>query len=167
MNVKCRNILVFVIVSALANMGCATGYVPRETGQIHFVRSWKGDDFIEKGGKEYPFGHASFSGKVVDAFSDNPAAEAHARTYVRRQQTAGALAIVSGLTTALGFVALLASANTSGRADNQAGHGTRAIGLSVTFAGLLVGVVAAVVSASGDPYLLDAVNLYNDDALKK
>lgn len=159
-------ILRLSLFGALLNAGCATEYVPRHNGRIHFVMSGKGDSLLEKNGKTFPVRDMGYSEEVVDAFADNPAAEAHARIYVNRERTAATMAIIAGITIVLGglTVAFNAAEPTRGLPpEDSAGRRTGMMwtGLSSMGVGALLGFGAAIVAGSAPPHLLDAVNIYN------
>jgi hypothetical protein len=89
MRIGIRGLLRPVAASlAILTVGCGTTYSPREPGRIYFAIS-RQDEILVKDGKKFSL--SAFSGDLAEAVSGNPAAEKHARTYVRRQRIAGVL----------------------------------------------------------------------------
>jgi hypothetical protein len=149
MQMKVTSRILVVVLLSFA-LGCAGTYVPREPGRLS-ITGGVGGTALVKDGRRYSMG--GLSSEVVEAVSGNPAAEDHARTYVRRTRTG------IGLFT-LGIASLVAGGLTFKDGD---GHQTRngvAIGLEV---GWLVSWIASLATlATGPGHLHDAMNIYND-----
>jgi hypothetical protein len=153
-----------VMISAIVSMGCATSYSPQEPGRIYFLTSAKGDLVFGKDGKTR---NAEWTSKdILEAVSGNPAAEEHARTFVRRQRTAGTLAILAGVGILLGLTVLAVSAGEpsgSGTDDHVDTARSMQIAASSILLGSLVSFASALtVGATSESHLYDAINIYND-----
>ena len=163
MKITIQKILAPVAICAGVSSGCATSYSPREPGRISFVME-AGHEVLEKDGKKYNVG--GFSGDLIQAVSGNPAAEEHARTYVRRQRSAAGLTIgfIGGLLVGDVLVALA-------MADPAPGVEKDRRPLGYTGLSLLAGGVACLIGALilGPPegHLYDAINIYNDGVAQR
>jgi hypothetical protein len=126
-------------------------------------------EVLVKDGKKYSIG--GFSKDLIQAVSGNAAAEEHARTYVRRQRTAGGLGIAAGVGfvvgTFLSIGALAEPVGNYGQESSKAGP-DRDVRLAYGYATLsvlgasLVSLIAAGILGGPDDHLYDAVNIYND-----
>jgi hypothetical protein len=161
MRIGIRGLLRPVAASlAILSVGCGTTYSPREPGRIYFAIS-RQDEILMKDGKKFSL--SAFSGDLAEAVSGNPAAEEHARTYVRRQRIAGVLG-------GLGLAALVPAyvcwaESITGVPENRRSMEAAA---SLFALGFLVGIAsAAIVGESGMGHLYDAINIYNDDLSRR
>ncbi len=144
-----RRFVIAAVLTALS-FGCASSYTPREPGRIS-VMGATGRPILVKDGKTY--GMSGLSSDPVDAVAGNPAAEDHARTYVRRTRT-GMLLLGLGFGVFVGGVATH---------TNECGHAVRngvATGLVLGSLGFLIASLATMAIAPG--HLYDAINIYND-----
>ena len=138
---------VFLTISMISTLGCATSYAPREPGRVSIV----GPDLV-KDGKHFSIG--LLSSEPVDAVSGNPAAEEEARRHVRRKRAAGVLYLLGGGSLA-GSIALR-----TGSGEDPARNAAALGLLFVAVPAFLVSSLIVFNSARG--YLDNAVNIYND-----
>lgn len=171
MKITIQRIFTPVAISAVLSTGCATSYSPREPGRISFVME-AGHEVLEKDGKKYSLG--GFSKDLIQAVSGNPAAEEHARTFVRRQRTATGLAIAAGVAFAVGdiLVAFAMAEPVGGQEGANRGVDSD-VRLTLGYTGLsllvgsLVSLTVAAILGSPQGHLYDAVNIYNDGVAQR
>jgi hypothetical protein len=170
MNSSLQRALAPVLILAVLSMGCGTSYAPREPGRINFVLTTGGEEALEKDGKRYKIG--GFSGDLSEAVKGNPAAEEHARAYVRRERIATGLAILGGGALGIGYLsfALLVGPYDSTAEGGGPGPEARRTLMITMTSGLVVWAVSLIGAGinyyAAEGHLLDAVNVYNDDAAK-
>jgi hypothetical protein len=150
-----RRISLLVAIWVGLSVGCATGYSPREPGRIHIVTTANGR-LLEKDGKLYSM--SGFRNGLVEAVSGDPAAEAHARTFVSRTRT-GTVLIAVGVAGCAGGLAL----NTT-----EPGHLDRKIaGRGIAIASMVMAFGALLAVATAQTHLYDAINTHNDDVSRR
>jgi hypothetical protein len=158
-----------VAVLAICAVGCGTTYSPREPGWVHIVMANQGEEVLERDGKTYPI--EIFSASVMGAVAGNPAAEDVMRTYVSRSRTAGGLGILSAVVSPIGLALLALSAGEpSTSRTEQAAHARTEFaiaGATTMLVGLAALVGAAIVAGTGEKYLYDAINVYNDGSARE
>jgi hypothetical protein len=163
MKMPIQRILTPVLISAIVSMGCATSYSPQEPGRIYFLTSGKGDLVFAKDGKTYSSQWTSSD--ILEAVSGNKAAEEHARTFVRRQWTAGAMVILAGVGLVVGYTLLYAGI--TGDPNSIDRRATAIAGVS-TLLGSCASLIGGVtVGATSESHLYDAINIYNDDVSRR
>ncbi len=142
-----------LLLTCATFVGCASTHTPSEPGRVAITMETGGPTLM-KDGKRYGM---LFSNGPVEAVAGVPAAEEHARTYVRRTRTGlllEALALGS-LATAIAVV------------PRESGHDTRRdVAQGALVGGLALVVAAAVVIMTAPGHLYDAINIYNDEAAK-
>ena len=146
-----RRFPLLVTIWATLSVGCATSYSPREPGRIHVVTT-AGGRLLEKDGKRY--GMFGLSSDPIEAVSGNPAAEEHARTFVHRRRTGGALFLL-GIATSVAAAALVA--------DEPVDSDRRTAAVGIICASMVTALVSGLVAAFAQTHLYDAINIYNDD----
>jgi hypothetical protein len=144
-----------VTICAALSVGCASSYSPREPGRINVVLVG-GSRVLEKDGKLYSMSGLSID--PIEAVSGNPLAEAHARTFVSRRQTAGVLILV-GLAS-MGAGLALNTSEPGHTGQKIAARGTAIVSVAAVMGSLFVFVFAR-------SHLYDAINIYNDDVFRR
>jgi hypothetical protein len=162
MTTSIRRTLASVLIAALVSMGCASTYTPQEPGRIHFLAAGKGQLVLEKDGKTYE--SKWYSADLVDLVSGHPAAEEHARTFVRRQRIGGALTIVGVAGLLVGYVLMATAITSDPRSIDR--RQTAIVGVSTLLASCASLIGGLALGASGQGHLYDAVNIHNDDVLE-
>jgi hypothetical protein len=156
-----------VLMVTLLSVGCGTSYSPREPGRISFVLTGQGEEALEKDGKRYKIG--GFSEDLVEAVRGNAAAEEQARSSVHQQRVATGLTILGGTGLALGYLSFAFLVGPYDSSDGGGPSPKARRNLMITMSsGLLVALVALAgagrYSQQAQAQLLDAVNIYNEDA---
>lgn len=165
-----QGILAPVVLAVVSSMGCGTTYLPREPNRIHVVLNAGGQEVFEKDGKTYDV--RGFSAGLLEAVQGNPAAEEHARTYVRRQRIANGLTIVAATALVIGYVSLAFlvgpyDSTTEGSGPDPHARKVLMITMSSALAlGLASMTGSAIASQPLEGHLYDAVNIYNDGAAR-
>jgi hypothetical protein len=137
-----------VVIIGLIFAGCATSYHPQDSGRISFVLDGPGIS-LYKDGERYAAG--GLSSDPIRAVAGNPAAENHARAFVRHSR-------IWAILTAVAVVALATSIAVNPSAHGE--HRDLSAALAVTgFASLTGGAIMGFTSVS---HIYDAVNIYND-----
>ena len=152
-----RNGLALLAVAALVS--CSTKYQP-QLGQRLSVVIEGGSPVYVRDGKKFEHGFAG-SG-LVDAVEDDPEAKEAAETYHGRMTSGFALYLVGAACLITGV-----SVGLSHIDDNQRSDSADALtvgGILCGFAGMISGAALLV---SGQPYQMDAINIYNDDVERK
>jgi hypothetical protein len=139
-----------VLALGALGAGCSSSYKPvgspraslvMDEGSPHVVR-----DGVDQGG-------FMFGGGVVDAVQTNPRALKEARTG-RNLVVGGFVVTLVGVGVAVGGLAY----GVSHESDDRLGTG-----LGIALGGLAVELAGVVITLNGQPYLYDALNIYNDE----
>ena len=142
---------------ALGLAACSTVYEPRYSPRIALVLD-NGAPALVKRGKHTPLG--LFGGALIDTVADDPAALELAEEFHSRNAI-GFVAAMIGIAAIAATPVVLAASNCAGPRcedpDRTPALATALGGTVVLYFGLLYGM-------SSQPYLYDAINLYNDHA---
>jgi hypothetical protein len=141
------------LTALFATTACATSYAPQNTGRVSIVMEG-GAMRLYKNGKTYRPG--PFGGDVDEAFAGNPQAAEEAESY-QTSQTTGTILSFASLALEIGGGALLAVSP-----PNSNGNGSLVPALGLMGVGAVAAIVSLVFTASAQPHLLDAINIYND-----
>lgn len=147
------------LLSVAALLSCSTKYQPQLGPRLSIVMEGGSPVYVRDGKK---FEHGFAGGGLVDAVEDDPEAKAAAETYHSRMTSGFALYLVGTACLITGV-----SVGLSHIDDNQRSNSTDALaigGLLCGFAGLISGGVLLV---SGQPYQMDAINIYNDNVERR
>jgi hypothetical protein len=139
-------------LAALATMGCATEYTPRQSPRIAVVTDARGVGYV-KDGVRYAGG--MFGGEIEEAVQGVPEAERHSRAY-GKLMTVGTTIEIVGLGLAVG-----------GPIVNETVGSTNATTRRNVDSALLLGGTAIMLTGllfivAARPHLYDAANIYND-----
>lgn len=144
-----------VLLMAVTLAGCfSSGHVGRDPRKVYMTIQDGQRGYMKHGQFHREWG---FGGSLVDVVGDHPEAARAARTFRGRA--------VGGFLMAMGGLLCMPTALVAGIADPLDGDGDR--GLSATYGYIAIGcgvlaIAGTVYLASGMPYQLDAVNIYND-----
>ena len=147
------------LLAAAALLSCSTKYQPQLGPRLSVVIEGGSPVYVHDGKK---FEHGFAGGGLVDAVESDPEAKEAAETYQTRMTTGFALYLVGAACLITGV-----SVGLSHIDDNQRSDGADALtagGILCGFAGMISGAVLLV---TGQPYQMDAINIYNDNVEKR
>ncbi len=148
MNAKNATARLGVVCFGLS-LGCASSYHPMVTPRVQVVQTGSGLAFL-RSGKQYD--HGFFGGGLADAVAGVPEAEDHASTYANLQ--IGGFAFILGGTAAVSAGAVQAARNSD--------QGVESSAIALLIGGAAADLVGAILYASAQPHLWDAINVHND-----
>ncbi len=156
-----------VLVVTLLSMGCGTSYQPQERGRISFVLTGNGDEILERDGQRYKID--GLSGRLVEAVKGNVAAEEQARAHIHDDRVGTGLVILGVTSLVVGYVSFAFLVGPYSSSDGEGPSPAARRNLMITMSsGLLVGLASLIgagrYSQQSEAHLLDAVNIYNEDA---
>jgi len=143
-----------LLLAPLAGCGTAA-YHPRPSPRLSVVADG-GSIALARNGRTYPIG--MFGSGLEDAVRGNPRAEKEVSSYQSKSIGGFVLGLTGSLGTA-GGVALLVGNELA----VQPRTGLRVAAFALSIGGVVMGIVANVLTGSAQPHMWNAINMYNDD----
>lgn len=149
-------IRLIAVAAVIAAAGCSTHYMPTARGRVSTIMQ-SGKVAYVRDGRVYPHGFLGHG--LVDAVRGNPAAERAANTFYQRNRDGLAMALGGLACTAFGagWLAYTLDGN-----DGQVKSSEMTLPMITTVGCLVLSYAGVFYMASGQPYSLDAINIFND-----
>jgi len=148
--------VIAVAVAVIAATGCSTHYMPMAHGRVSTIMQGGQMAYVRDG---RVIRRGALGGGLIEAVRGNPAAERAARTFYQRNRD-GLVMSLSGLAcTAFGagWLAYTLEGN-----DGQVRNSEMTLPMITTVGCLVLSYAGLFYMASGQPYSLDAINIFND-----
>jgi hypothetical protein len=141
-----------------AHAGCSYHYIPKATGRVNVVMDGGKIGYM-RDGKLYEGG--IFGGDIEEAVRGNALAEDYASRFKTAQIGGFVVTIIgTGATVAGGILGGYGAAQNNSTPGS--GNSNTTLGLGLIFGGLGLMLGGAIWAITGQPYLYDAINAYND-----